>query len=274
MASYFTSKSKLFTSEYSELGLVNIDDQYGKILFDNSAIPLISLARENPSAEWYYERVEAKNKGYAIAIRGTGGILIEGEINLIGDHNLDNVLMAVAMANEFEIDPLVISNSLPLIRGAAGRLESIDIGQKFLALVDYAHTPDAVTRTLATIRKSTSGRVIGVLGCGGDRDKSKRPIMGRELLFGSDQAIFTSDNPRGEDPEKILGEMTSELLLKENSAVVVNRREAIALAVASALPGDCVIILGKGHESGQEIAGHKFPFDDRVELARAIEDLA
>jgi len=274
MASYFSSKSKLFTSEYSERGLVNIDDQYGKVLFDNSAIPLISLARENQSAEWYYERVEAKNRGYSVAIRGTGGILIEGEINLIGDHNLDNVLMAVAMAHEFEIDPLVISNSLPFIRGAAGRLESIDIGQKFLALVDYAHTPDAVTRTLATIRKSTSGRVIGVLGCGGDRDKSKRPIMGRELLTGSDQAIFTSDNPRSEDPEKILGEMTSGLQLKENSAVVVNRREAIALAVASALPGDCVVLLGKGHESGQEIAGIKFPFDDRVELARAIEELA
>jgi UDP-N-acetylmuramoyl-L-alanyl-D-glutamate--2,6-diaminopimelate ligase len=273
MAAYFSAKSKLFTTEYSELGFINIDDDYGKLLFDSPSIPVISLARENQSAQWHYERIELKDVGYSVAIRGTGGVLIEGEINLIGDHNLDNVLMAVAMAFEFEIDPLVIANSLPSLLGAAGRLESVDLGQKFLALVDYAHTPDAVTRTLATIRKSVSGRIIGVLGCGGDRDKSKRPIMGNELLVGSDQAIFTSDNPRSEDPAKILEQMTSGLKLKENSAVVVNRREAIALAVASALPGDCVIVLGKGHESGQEIAGTKFPFDDRIELARAIEEL-
>ncbi len=273
MASYFSAKSKLFTPEYGELGLINIDDQYGKLIFDSASRPVMSVARENRSAQWHYERIELKSAGYSVAIRGTGGVLIEGEINLIGDHNLDNVLMAVAMALEFEIDPLVIANSLQSLRGAAGRLESVDLGQKFLALVDYAHTPDAVTRTLATLRKSVSGRIICVLGCGGDRDKSKRPIMGAELLAGSDQAIFTSDNPRSEDPEKILDEMVSGLNLKENSAVVVNRREAIALAVASALPGDCVIVLGKGHETGQEIAGTKLPFDDRIELARAIEEL-
>jgi len=274
MASYFSTKAKLFTSEFCELGFVNIDDHYGQSLFDSAPIPLISLSRANKSAQWRYERAEIKTHGYSVAIRGTGGILIEGEINLIGEHNLDNVLMAVAIAYEFEIDPLVISNSLPRIRGAAGRLESVDIGQKFLALVDYAHTPDAVTRTLATLRKSTSGMIIGVLGCGGDRDRSKRPIMGSELLAGSDQAIFTSDNPRSEDPKNILDEMTKGLKLKENSSVIVNRREAIALAVASAQPGDCIIVLGKGHETGQEIAGEKFPFDDRIELARAIEELA
>ena len=274
MASYFAAKSRLFTPEYSQLGFINIDDNYGKKLFENSTIPVISIARNDQSAQWRYERVELTSAGYSIAIRGTGGVLIEGEINLIGDHNLDNILMAVAMAYEFEIDPLVIAGSLPAIRGAAGRLESVDIGQKFLALVDYAHTPDAVTRTLATIRKSVSGRIIAVLGCGGERDKSKRPIMGSELLAGADQAIFTSDNPRSEDPAKILEEMVVGLKLLENSAVIVNRREAIALAVASALPGDCVIVLGKGHELGQEIAGTNYPFDDRVELARAIEELA
>ena len=274
MNSYFAAKSKLFTPEFSELGLINIDDHFGKELFNNSQIPVISLARENRSAQWHYERAEIKTRGYSVTIRGTGGILIEGEINLIGDHNLDNVLMAVAIASEFEVDPIVIGNSLKYLQGATGRLESIDIGQKFLALVDYAHTPDAVTRTLATLRSSVAGRIIGVLGCGGDRDKTKRPIMGRELLNGSDFAIFTSDNPRSEDPEDILKEMTNELTLGENSAVVVDRREAIALAVASALPGDCVVVLGKGHEVGQEIAGKKFAFDDRIELARAIEELA
>ena len=274
MASYFAAKSKLFTSEFSDLGFVNIDDEYGQKLFTSAQIPVISLSRSSPSAQWRYERIEMTAKGYEVAIRGTGGILIEGNINLIGEHNLDNLLMAVAMAFEFEIDPLVIGNSFGQIQGAAGRLESVDIGQKFLALVDYAHTPDAVTRTLATLRKSCKGRIIGVLGCGGDRDKTKRPIMGRELLAGSDLAIFTSDNPRSESPQTILDEMVSALNLDESAAVIVDRREAIALAVASALPGDCVIVMGKGHEVGQEIAGKKLPFDDRIELARAIEELS
>jgi UDP-N-acetylmuramoyl-L-alanyl-D-glutamate--2,6-diaminopimelate ligase len=274
MASYFAAKSKLFTNEYSNLGFVNIDDAYGQELFNNSQIPVISLARENSSAQWHFERIESTPRGYAVAIRGTGGILIEGNFNLIGEHNLDNLLMAVAIAAQFEVDPLVIGNSLSLVQAAAGRLESIDIGQKFLALVDYAHTPDAVTRTLATLRKSVSGRLIVVLGCGGDRDKTKRPIMGQELLAGSDVSIFTSDNPRSENPESILKDMVSGLTLGENSSVVVDRREAIALAVANALPGDCVVILGKGHETGQEISGVKHAFDDRIELARAIEELA
>ena len=182
--------------------------------------------------------------------------------------------MAAAIASQLEIDPIVIGNSFLHLKGAVGRLESVDIGQKFLALVDYAHTPDAVARVLATLRKSVSGRIIAVLGCGGDRDKAKRPIMGRELLEGSDLAIFTSDNPRSEVPEVILAEMIGNLKLKETSAKLVDRREAIAFAVASALPGDCVVILGKGHEVGQEISGKKFAFDDRIELARAIEELA
>jgi len=274
MASYFAAKSKLFTSEYSDLGFVNIDDTYGKKLYNDSQIPMISLSRENREAQWRFERIDSTLRGYSVSIRGTGGILIEGDFNLIGEHNLDNLLMAVAIASQLEIDPIVIGNSFMHLKGAAGRLESVDIGQKFLALVDYAHTPDAVTRILATLRKSVNGRVIAVLGCGGDRDKSKRPVMGRELLVGSDLAIFTSDNPRSEAPETILSEMVAGLELKENSVTIVDRREAIAFAVTNALPGDCVVILGKGHETGQEISGEKFPFDDRIELARAIEELA
>jgi len=274
MANYFAAKAKLFTAEYSELGFINIDDAYGKKLYRDSQIPMISLSRESREAQWHFERVDSTSRGYSGSIRGTGGILIEGEVNLIGEHNLDNLLMAVAIASQLEIDPIVIGNSFSHLKGAPGRLESVDIGQKFLALVDYAHTPDAVTRILATLRKTVSGRVIAVLGCGGDRDKTKRPIMGRELLAGSDLAIFTSDNPRSEAPEIILSEMVAGLELKENSVSLIDRREAIAFAVASALPGDCVVILGKGHETGQEISGKKFPFDDRIELARAIEELA
>ena len=182
--------------------------------------------------------------------------------------------MAVAMAFEFGLDPLELGDNLARVVGAPGRLESIQIGQKFLALVDYAHTPDAVARTLETLRQFVDGRIIAILGCGGDRDISKRPIMGSELLAGSDLAIFTSDNPRSESAEAILSDMTRGLTLGENTAVIADRREAIAFAVANALAGDCIIALGKGHETGQEIAGIKYSFDDRIELARAIEELS
>ena len=273
MVEYFGAKRKLFATEFADLGFVNIDDAYGAELFASSDIPVISLSRENTKAEWYFESAEMNSTGYSVTLRGTGGIQISGELGLIGDHNLDNLLMASAMAFQSDVDPIVIGNSFRYLTGAPGRLERIELGQEFKALVDYAHTPDAVERTLATLRKSSDGRIIAVLGCGGDRDRSKRPIMGKALQNGSDIAIFTSDNPRSESVHEILNEMTQNLVLANSSQVVADRREAIALAVASAQPGDCVVVLGKGHETGQEISGVKHPFDDRIELARAIEEL-
>ena len=178
--------------------------------------------------------------------------------------------MAIAMAVQSGVDPLLISARLGELRGIPGRLEIIDVGQEFRAVVDFAHSPDAVERVLKTLRESTSGKIIGVLGCGGDRDKSKRALMGNALLLGTDYAIFTSDNPRSEDPAEILRDMTSGLALTDNSHVEIDRRSAIAFAVALAHPGDCIVLLGKGHESGQEIHGVKLPFDDRIELASAI----
>ena len=152
-------------------------------------------------------------------------------------------------------------------------MEQIDVGQKFTALVDYAHTPDAVSRVLKSVRSFTNGRIIGVLGCGGERDASKRPLMGSALLTGSDVAIFTSDNPRGEAVEKILSQMTNGLELSNKGFVIRDRKEAIKFACEQAVPGDCVVLLGKGHEVGQEVNGVVIPFDDRVELANAIKQV-
>ena len=160
-----------------------------------------------------------------------------------------------------------------LLIAPVGRLEPVEVGQRFLALVDYAHTPDAVNRALATARSLIQGRVIAVLGCGGDRDRTKRPIMGDALRAGSDIPVFTSDNPRSEDPLAILHEMIGQEK-RADEIVEPDRRQAIARAVLEAEPGDCVIVLGKGHERGQDIQGIKYPFDDRIELARAIEELA
>jgi UDP-N-acetylmuramoyl-L-alanyl-D-glutamate--2,6-diaminopimelate ligase len=274
MANYFEAKRKLFTLEYADHALINIDDSYGAALVDLSEIPVTTISRQNSKANWHFIAAEQAPDGYRVAIRGAGGILIESFLPLIGDHNLDNALMAIALAVETGVDPLVIAQILPQLQGVRGRLESVVRGQDFLALVDFAHTPDAVERTLATLRKSVSGKLIGVLGCGGDRDRSKRPIMGKALLQGCDVAIFTSDNPRSEEPTAIIEEMVSGLTMGEKGFVSVDRRSAIALAVTMADAGDCIVLLGKGHELGQELNGVKHPFDDVVELARAIEELA
>lgn len=179
--------------------------------------------------------------------------------------------MAIAIAHASGVDPLELATIIPHLTGAPGRLEPVALGQDFTALVDYAHSPDAVKNVLAAAREFTSGRVIAVLGCGGDRDKSKRPLMGSALLQGSDVAIFTSDNPRNENPAEILKDMTSGITLAESSQIISERDLAIVYAVSQAKAGDTVLILGKGHESGQEINGATTPFDDRIQLARAIE---
>jgi UDP-N-acetylmuramoyl-L-alanyl-D-glutamate--2,6-diaminopimelate ligase len=151
-------------------------------------------------------------------------------------------------------------------------MESIDRGQDFTALVDYAHTPDAVQNVIATATEFTSGKVVTVLGCGGDRDSSKRPLMGSALLQASGIAIFTSDNPRSEDPQKILNDMTGHLQISEPSRVLIDRREAIAYAASLCRAGDTLLLLGKGHENGQEIDGQKIDFDDRLVLAEILEE--
>ena len=271
MQNYFAAKSKLFTHEYADLGFVNIDDKYGEKLFASNSIPMIAISRCDSKATWHYASITVTQSGAEFTMRGKDGILIESRTPMHGGFNLDNLLMAVAIAYECGIDPLEMANLIPTLTGAPGRLESVTLGQNFTALVDYAHSPDAVINVLSAVREFTSGKVIAILGCGGDRDSSKRPLMGRALIQGSDIAIFTSDNPRSERPEKILGEMVGAMPVVSPSSVILDRAEAIAYAVSLALAGDTVIVLGKGHESGQEVQGVITPFDDRLQLAQAIE---
>ena len=271
MENYFAAKSKLFTYEYADQSFINIDDSYGQLLAEKTELPVQSISRFNENATWHYTRIEEGIAYSDISIRGVGGILIDSRTTLRGGFNFDNLLMAVAICVESGIDPMDIQTLIPHLVGAVGRLEPVNLGQNFTALVDYAHSPDAVSRVLAAVREMTDKRVIGVLGCGGDRDASKRNVMGQELSLRSDIAIFTSDNPRSENPQTILEQMTSGLKISEPSAIVQDRSKAIELAVNLAQPGDVVIVLGKGHERGQEIAGVVHPFDDRLVLAHAIE---
>ena len=271
MDSYFAAKAALFTHKYADTAYINIDSSWAQKLLDIQELPVVRISRHAKSADWYFEGIENGLRSTSIAIRGTGGILIETSTKLVGDFNLDNLLMAIAISVASGIDPIDIAAITPLLTGAVGRLDKVDLGQSFNALVDYAHSPDSVTSVLETLRKSTAGKVIAVLGCGGDRDRSKRPLMGAALLAGSDLAVFTSDNPRSEDPAQIINEMVSGLTLSSTSVIEIDRKRAIEIAVSAAVPGDVVVILGKGHESGQEIAGVKHNFDDRLVLAAAIE---
>ena len=271
MENYFAAKSKLFTYEYADQAFINIDDSYGQLLAQKTELPVQSISRFNESATWHYTRIEEGIAYSDISIRGVGGILIDSRTTLRGGFNFDNLLMAVAICVESGIDPMDIQTLIPHLVGAVGRLEPVNLGQNFTALVDYAHSPDAVSRVLAAAREMTDKRVIGVLGCGGDRDASKRIMMGQELSLRTDIAVFTSDNPRSENPETILKQMTDGIKISEPSAIVQDRSKAIELAVNLAQPGDVVIVLGKGHERGQEIAGVVHPFDDRLVLAQAIE---
>ena len=277
MENYFQAKSRLFKYGFSEKAIINIDDSWGKRLFEETEIEKLSISTHDQKANWKIidsslaDPSSPSKSVVELTIAGPGGILLSIATPLIGDYNSANVLMALALAVESGIDPLSAANALSNAKGAPGRMESIELGQRFTAVIDYAHTPDAVSAALKAVRSSTKGRIIAVLGCGGDRDAAKRPLMGQALISGADLAILTSDNPRSEDPLSILNQMHEGMKFTENHFVIVDRSEAIKFAIENAVEGDCVLVLGKGHETGQEIKGKISPFDDRVELKNAIK---
>ena len=270
MESYFAVKASLFTPEYSEQAFINIDSDYGVRLAAMASVPVTTVSRTQKSATWHFVEIAETTMGAEFSIRGSGGILIESRTSLFGAYNLDNLLLAIAIASECGIDPIELAAVIPQLLGAPGRLESVVLGQSYKALVDYAHSPDAVSNVLAAARDFTSGKIIAVLGCGGDRDATKRPLMGAALAQGADISIFTSDNPRSEAPSDILQEMTKGLSISKPSCIMEDRADAIRYATSIAQAGDTVLILGKGHESGQDVKGVVTPFDDRIQLAQAI----
>jgi UDP-N-acetylmuramoyl-L-alanyl-D-glutamate--2,6-diaminopimelate ligase len=190
---------------------------------------------------------------------------------LRGRFNVENVLAAVAVARLLDLPDEAIATGVRHVRGVPGRFEPVEAGQPFTVIVDYAHTPDALETVLATARGICAGRLVCVFGCGGDRDRGKRPLMGAVASALADRVIVTSDNPRSEDPERIVAEILSGA--KGKVEVEIDRRAAIDLAVRDAVAGDVVVVAGKGHEQGQEQAGAMTPFDDREVVAEAIRGL-
>jgi UDP-N-acetylmuramoyl-L-alanyl-D-glutamate--2,6-diaminopimelate ligase len=193
---------------------------------------------------------------------------------LRGPYNVSNCLGAVVAARELGIGDHAIAEGIGALSGVPGRLEAIDVGQPFAVLVDYAHTPDSLENVLRAARRMTAGRLLVVFGCGGDRDRGKRPLMGEAATGLADLTVITSDNPRSERPRDVIAEIEPGAVRGGGPyAIEPDRRAAIASALAAARPGDVVVIAGKGHETGQEFADGTIPFDDRVVAREEIDAL-
>lgn len=277
MEDYFRAKAQLFTPERSRLGVVNVDDEYGRRLAKEAGVPVVTYSAEgHPDADWRAEDVEVGPMDSTFTVTGPGGRRIDARSPLPGPFNVANTLAAIVALAAAGLDPQAAADGVAAVPGVPGRLERVDAGQPYLAVVDYAHKTDAVESVLRALRKVTEGRVHIVLGCGGDRDRSKRMPMGAAAARLADTAVLTSDNPRSEDPLAILATMlhgAASVPAHERGEVQVfeDRAAAIAAAVARAEPGDTVLVAGKGHEQGQDIAGVVRPFDDRQVLREAIK---
>jgi UDP-N-acetylmuramoyl-L-alanyl-D-glutamate--2,6-diaminopimelate ligase len=264
MEEYFQAKRRLFTGLTPPPAAVNVGDPYGRRLADELAAghraPLVTFGLR-PDAEVRAEGLELGPHGSTFTAAG-----IALETRLPGVFNVENVLGAVAAALLLDVDEDAIAAGVLGVPGVPGRFEAVDEGQDFAVVVDYAHKPDALAAVLRAARPLGEGRLTVVFGAGGDRDRSKRSEMGRVARQLADSVIVTSDNPRSEDPLAIIGEVLHGA--GTDVEVEPDRRVAIETAIERAEPGDVVVIAGKGHEQGQEVAGVVHPFDDR-EVARA-----
>lgn len=272
---YFQAKAQLFTAQRARLGLVNLDDAHGRRLAREAEIPIRTFSLHGAEADWQVgPDVTATTTGSRFTLHGPGGSW-PVEIRLPGLFNVANAVCAVAGLVESGFGAAEVIAGLARVGGVPGRLEPVQAGQDFLAVVDYAHKPDALVAVLRSLRERTRGRLIVVVGAGGDRDRGKRRLMGEVAAELADVVVVTDDNPRSEDPAAIRAQVLDGAHSADADVHEVgDRREAIRLAVSLAGTGDCVVLAGKGHETGQEVAGTVHPFDDRVELRTALEERA
>jgi UDP-N-acetylmuramoyl-L-alanyl-D-glutamate--2,6-diaminopimelate ligase len=296
---YFRAKAKLFTPAYSAVGVVNVADRYGRRLVTEATVPVTTFCADAASgayaqAEWRAADVRCGADGSTFRVIGPGGVEADAWVTLPGPFNVANALGAIVALVEAGVDLADAVDGVASCPGVPGRLQRVlpspggttpgiprdaPDGQALDhlpdAFVDYSHKPGAVEAVLTALRPVTSGELIVVLGCGGDRDRGKRPLMGAAAVRLADVAIFTSDNPRSEDPLGILGEMLHGVLgvpQGERGRLIIepDRAAAIDLAAAMAGKGDVLLVAGKGHETGQYVGGAVLPFDDAVVTAAAL----
>jgi UDP-N-acetylmuramoyl-L-alanyl-D-glutamate--2,6-diaminopimelate ligase len=276
---YFRAKASLFMPPV--LGVINLDDKYGRRLASSAFVPTTTFsAAGKDEADWRAVDVRSGADGSTFRVIGPGGVEADVSVGLAGVFNVANALGVVVALVESGVRLEDAVAGLAACPGVPGRLERVPApGLDITAFVDYSHKPGAVEAVLRSLRPVTQGSLIIVLGCGGDRDKAKRPMMGAAAAALADVAILTSDNPRSEDPLAILAAMLDGVLSvpqDERARIIVepDRAAAIAQAVGLAAAGDVIVVAGKGHETGQYVAGAVLPFDDRKVTAAALERVA
>jgi UDP-N-acetylmuramoyl-L-alanyl-D-glutamate--2,6-diaminopimelate ligase len=270
MEAYFDAKARLFASEHAAVGVVGVDGPWGRRLVDTATVPIVTFGMEQ-AADLGAADVAVGPDGSTFRV---GGVRVRTALR--GAFNVENCLAALGAARAIGIDLDVAAAAVGTVGEVPGRMEPIDAGQGFAVVVDYAHTPDSIRVVLRGARSLAAGRVLVVFGCGGERDRAKRPAMGAAATSSADLTVITSDNPRSEDPLAIIEEILPGAAEGGGTYVVEpDRRAAIRLALREAGHGDVVVVAGKGHEATQEIGGSAVPFDDRdvvrAELA-ALED--
>jgi UDP-N-acetylmuramoyl-L-alanyl-D-glutamate--2,6-diaminopimelate ligase len=270
---YFEAKARLFDGR-SAVEVLNFDDAEVMRLSRDKSVTY--SASGNVGATWWASDVRPSDYGQLFTAHGPDGLTVETGVALPGLHNVANALLALALLAGAGIDPVTAGRGIKECKGVPGRLEQVAAPGEILGVVDYAHKPNAIVAALAALRELATGRggrLICVIGAGGDRDKGKRPLMGDAAAHGADLVIVTDDNPRTEDPAVIRAAVREGAEAATAPAKVIEvdgRRSAIAEAVRLASAGDVIAVLGKGNEQGQEVGGEVLPFDDRVELAAAL----
>ncbi len=278
MEGYFAAKRKLFEGLGDgppRVGVINGDDPYGRRLLELGAFRPMSYAMTGP-ADVRAMRVETDFEGLRMSVETPSGPL-EIRSSMTGRFNAANILAAVGAGVGFDLDLATIAQGVEAFQAAPGRFETIREGQPFAVVVDYAHTDDALKNVLTAAREllAGKGRVLTVFGCGGDRDRKKRPLMGEAAGRLSDRVIVTSDNPRHEDPLRIIADAEVGLQrVDANYSREPDRRAAIAKVLSEACPGDIVVIAGKGHEPYQQVGDEKLPFDDRGTARELLKQLS
>ncbi|GAA2153726.1 UDP-N-acetylmuramoyl-L-alanyl-D-glutamate--2,6-diaminopimelate ligase [Kitasatospora kazusensis] len=276
MEDYYRAKARLFQPERSKRGVANLDDAYGRRLAGEAPIPVTTFSAEgDPAADWRAVDVQLGPTGSVFRVLGPAGLAADASVPLPGPFNVANALGAITALVTAGVPLEAAVAGVASVPGVPGRLERVDAGQPYVAVVDYAHKPDALIAVCESLREVTKGRLHVVVGCGGDRDPFKRGPMGAIAARLADTAVLTSDNPRSEDALAILATMltgAAEVPEAERGEVLVvpDRAQAIADAVARAHAGDTVLVAGKGHELGQYVRDEIRPFDDREVLREAI----
>lgn len=274
LEAYAEAKSRLFKFESLKVAIINLDDAHAQVMIEaaqaNLAQPKILTYSLSQAAGYQVQDIQYRISGAEFKlITAQGTFTVHSP--LLGHFNIENLVASLVVAEQAGFDLANLIETVPNLKGAPGRMQVLRDGER-LFVVDYAHTPDALTQVLVTLKRHVNNKLWAVFGCGGDRDRGKRPLMTQAALNGSDIAILTSDNPRTEDPEQIFADMKQGIdFAGKTYQEIHDRREAIKFVVKHAQVGDIVVIAGKGHENYQEIDGVRHWFDDVVEVQAAID---